>query len=321
VVGTTTVTTVSDSPIVNVTSPLPLNGTLYTDSLETIFKGTANASIGLPGSDIATIGYQVGTGQWLQVSTAQLHNVTWSIPIILTAGLNTVTFNATDNESPAVTTVSAPFTVLVDTSAPTFSSLAVGNNGSTVNFNITSAEGDLNWSSVTAWANGTALPSSEITVSGANDLGSSVTYAVSISPSQVGTWALIVNATTLAGMTGTTSGTVTTTATSTPTSPNAFTFPSSASYQLFGGTYHSVAVPVTNTGTGTVTAVVFAVAHNAQGQTVEVSTATVSVSALGTQTAYVILNLPSGTYTVNVFVWSTSGASISAEQSSVAITF
>ena len=121
VVGTAIIKTVSDSPIINVTSPVPVSGSLYSHSLETIFQGTANASLGLPGTDIATIGYKVGTAQWYQVSTALEHNVTWSIPVILTAGLNTVMFNTTDNESPALTTVIGPFTVLVDTSAPTLS--------------------------------------------------------------------------------------------------------------------------------------------------------------------------------------------------------
>jgi len=175
----------------------------------------------------------------------------------------------------------------------------------------------LNATSVQAWTNGTLVPSSSVTVTGTNNPGSSVTYQVSISNLATGTWSLKVAARTLAGSLGSTTATVTVTAV---TSQTAFTFPSTASSCTLG-TYNAVCVSVMNTQSAAITGVVFAVVHNAQGQTVQVATSTVSSLAAGSSTtAYVVLSVPAGTYTVNVFVWSSTGASISTEQSSVSIT-
>jgi hypothetical protein len=315
--GTSTITTVSAAPALSVTSPTPLSGTIYANTTLVTFKGTANASLGSLSTHMASIGYKIGTGQWQSVATPSLHNVIWSIPIILVSGLNTVTFNATDNEATPATTVGPSLTVLVDTAAPTFSTPVVANTSNTANLNITSAGGDLNATSVQAWTNGTAVVSSNIVVTGTNKPGSSVTYAVAVNNLAVGTWSLQVGARTLAGTYGST--TVTVKVTHIGTNTGAFSFPSPASYFLLTP-YHTVQVPVTNTQAASVTAIVFAVVHNAAGQTVQVGTGTVSVAAGATQTAYVVVNQPSGTYTVNVFVWSTSGASLSQSQT-VTVTY
>jgi len=64
-----------------------------------------------------------------------------------------------------------------------------------------------------------------------------------------------------------------------------------------------------------VTAVVYAVVHNSAGQTVSYSTATLQLAAGATGIAYpVLFGLPSGTYSVTVFVTSTSGVAISTSQ-------
>jgi len=246
-----------------------------------------------------------------------LHSVSWSIPIILASGLNTIIFNATDNEATPVTTVGTSYSVLVDTAAPTFGTITVANTSNVAHLNINSTGGDLNATSVQAWTNGTLVSSTNVAVTGTNKPGSSVTYAVTISNLPAGTWSLKVAAKTLAGTSGSTTATVTVLVAS---GTQTFTFPSTASYFLLG-TYHTVAVPVVNTQAAAVTGVVFAVAHNAAGQTLEVSTATVNVAAGATQTAYVVLNLPSGTYTVNVFVWSTTGNSLSVAQTAITITY
>jgi len=196
--GTATITTVSAAPALSVTSPTPLSGTIYANTTLVTFKGTANASLGSLSTNMASIGYKVGTNQWQSVATPSLHNVIWSIPIILSSGLNTVTFNATDNEATPVTTVGTAYTVLVDTAAPTFSTIAVTNTSSTANLNITSAGGDLNATSVQAWTNGTAVAASNIVVTGTNKPGSSVTYSVAINNLALGTWSLQVVARTLA---------------------------------------------------------------------------------------------------------------------------
>jgi len=315
--GTATITTVSAAPSINVTSPIPLSGVLYANSTLVTFKGIANASAGSLTTDIASIGYKVGSSQWQQVATPALHGVSWSIPIILSAGLNTVTFNATDNEATPITTVSAPFTVLVDQAAPTLTAPTVAASSNVATLNVTSAGGDLNATSVQAWANGTLISSTDISVTGANNPGTSVTYGVSVANLPLGTWSLKVSARTLAGSLGSVTGTVTVTVV---TSVNAITFPSTAASCTLG-TYNAVCVSVQNTQAAAITGVVFAVVHNAAGQTIQVATSTVSSLAAGSSTtAYVVLSVPAGTYSVNVFVWSTTGSSISVEQSSVSIT-
>jgi hypothetical protein len=312
--GTATVTVVSASPTINVTAPVPVSGYLYANATEVTFKGIANATAGNESTTISTIGYEVGTSGWESVATPALHNVTWAIPVVLAAGLNTVTFNDTDSNS--VTTVLPAYTVLVDTSAPVLTTPTLVNGTNTATLNATSAEGDLNASAVQAWANGTALPSSDITVTGTNNPGSSVNYTISVANLPAGTWTLEVTAWTLAGDSASASGTVTVTVT---TSLNAFTVATPTGCTL--GSYNAVCVPVTNTQAGALTGVVFAVVQNSSGQTVEVATATVSALAGTTSTtAYVVVSVPAGSYTVNAFVWSTSGSPISAPQSGISIT-
>jgi hypothetical protein len=168
-----------------------------------------------------------------------------------------------------------------------------------------------------AWTNTTAVPATSISVTGTNNPGHSVNYSVSISGLSTGTWSLKVWAKTLAGSGASVTQTITVTVV---TSVNAVSFPSPAASCTIG-TYKAVCVSIKNTQAGAITGVVFAVVHNAAGQTVQVSTSTVSNLAAGSSsTAYVILSVPSGTYSVNVFVWSTSGGSISTSQSNVSIT-
>jgi len=310
--GTGSVTTVSAYPTINVTSPAPVAGTLYSSTAFVTFKGIANATAGSAAATIATVGYKVGTAGWSSITVATLHNVAWTIPIVLAAGVNTVQFNTTDSNGK--TTVGPAYTVLVDTSAPSFGTITVAANSSTATVNVTSAQGDLNASSVTATTNGTAVAAAKIAVSGTNNPGHSVTYVVSVNSLPVGTWTLVVSAKTLAGLSGSATATVKVTTVTPPTGSGTFTFPSTPKAGTLGP-YHVVNVTVTNTQSTTITAVVLAVVHNAAGQTVQVSTSTVTVAALGSATAYPVLTLPSGTYSVNVFVWSTSGSSLSSSQS------
>jgi len=314
--GIGSLTTVSAYPSINVTSPKVVSGILYAPSSFVTFQGIANATSGSASTTIATIGYKVGTGGWLSVSTASAHNTPWTVPIVLSAGLNTVQFNTTD--SAGKTTVTPSYQVLVDTSAPTFGTISVASATSVAKVNVTSSEGDLNASSVTATSNGTAISSSSISVTGTNKPGSSVTYLVSISGLAKGTWTIAVTAKTLAGLSATATGTVTVTVQN--TNPNAFTFPATPTYYLLGGVYHTVNVSITNTQATSSTVVVLAVVHNGAGQTLEVSSSSAIVAAGSTISAYPVINLPSGTYSVNVFVWSTSGASLS-QSKTVSITY
>jgi hypothetical protein len=79
------------------------------------------------------------------------------------------------------------------------------------------------------------------------------------------------------------------------------------------GPYTGVTSTFTNNSPSSVTAYVYAVVHNALGQTVDISTATITASAGGSATSFnVLFGLAPGTYTVTVFVTSSSGTAISA---------
>jgi len=315
--GTSSVMTVSAYPTINVTSPAPVSGVLYSSTAFVTFKGIANATAGSASTTIATIGYKVGTGGWQSVSTASQHNVVWTVPLVLASGLNTVTFNTTD--SAGKTTVSQAWSVLIDTSAPTFGAIKLASaTSSTAQVNVTSAGGDLNATSVTATANGTAIAASQITVSGTNNPGSSVTYLVSISNLAQGTWSLTVSAKSLAGLSGSASGTVTVTVVPPPPGQT-FVFPS-APVQVTGPTGPAVNATIKNNGTSSYTAYVYVVVHNSAGTTVYIGIANFgSIAAGGSATLPIPVVLPKGTYSATVQAYTSAGITVSGPQT-VAIT-
>jgi len=78
------------------------------------------------------------------------------------------------------------------------------------------------------------------------------------------------------------------------------------------GQYQGVTSTFTNNSPAPLTAFVYAVVHNALGQTVDISTATVTASAGGSTTAFnALFGLAPGTYSVTIFVTSSSGTAIS----------
>jgi hypothetical protein len=78
------------------------------------------------------------------------------------------------------------------------------------------------------------------------------------------------------------------------------------------GAYTGITSTFTNNSNAPVTAFVYAVVHNALGQTVDISTATVTASAGGSATAFnALFGLAPGTYTISIFVTSSSGTAIS----------
>jgi hypothetical protein len=80
------------------------------------------------------------------------------------------------------------------------------------------------------------------------------------------------------------------------------------------GGYTGVSSTFTNNSNAPVTAFVYAVVHNALGQTVDISTATVTAAAGGSATAFnALFGLPPGTYSVTIFVTSSSGTAISGQ--------
>jgi hypothetical protein len=98
-----------------------------------------------------------------------------------------------------------------------------------------------------------------------------------------------------------------------PTVPVPIDFPAPATC-LELGVYRAIGVPVENTLISSITVVVFAVFHNSLGQTLEVSTSTVTIGSGKNVTAYGVNTLPYGNYSIDVFVWTVNGSSVSSEQ-------
>jgi len=310
--GTSSVMTVSAYPSINVTSPVPVSGVLYSSTSFVTFKGIANATAGSASTTVATIGYKLGTGGWQSISTASLHGVVWTVPLVLASGLNTVTFNATD--SAGKTTVSPAYSVLVDTSAPTFGTIKQSVAGSsTAVVNVTSAEGDLNASSVTTTSNGTAIAASQISVTGTNNPGTSVTYLVTISGLSTGTDNLVVSAKTLAGLSGSGTATVTVTVVGPPPAQT-FTITGLASGTTPVG--KGVNATLTNKGISPYTAYGYLVVKNSTGSTVYIGIANFgSIAPGGVVTLPIPYVLSPGSYTATVYVFTPTGAPVATQES------
>ena len=130
---------------------------IYSDSVNVVFRGWANASLGYNGAvTMATLGWKVGTGSW---SSTGIGGTTsqWSVVATLPVGLSTVTFNATDSKGNVV--VSSTYTVVVDNTAPVVTAITAAGaklgSGQLFQASIVVAEGDLNASSVGVTVNGT----------------------------------------------------------------------------------------------------------------------------------------------------------------------
>jgi hypothetical protein len=304
------VNVVSASPTLNVTSPTPVNGFIYSNSESVVFSGQANVSLGFPGTaHIKTIGYKIDNNTWQSASVNQVTNATWSVALTLTPGLHTITFNATDSNSPKNTVVSQAYSVLVDTSTPVIS--FVTKAGATVNSStpftatIVDTQGDLNATSVQVDYNGTMLPASDITVTGTNSPGNNVTYTVTaVLPG--GHWTVQVLASNLAG-TSAASSTLTIFQQLTPTS--SFVLIGSVVKTTVGGNPDGITGTYLNNLAGTQTVTVIGTATNAAGQQISAATATITINSLGQQTfSLSFLGLtPGQTYTINFYAVSSAG--------------
>jgi len=205
----TSIGDVSPLPTISVTSPSPHSGYIYSSTTNPVFIGEANVSIGYPTTvTIASVSYKVDTASWTMTGSGGSNKLHWSTSPTLTAGVHSILFNATDSVAPTPNVVvSQPYTVLVDVMAPTVTfttpTAATISPGGIVSATVTVDQGDLNSSAVVANVNGTALPASDVSVTGTNNLGSSVTYTVSISNLPAGYDTVGLSATSLAGLTGT----------------------------------------------------------------------------------------------------------------------
>jgi hypothetical protein len=82
--------------------------------------------------------------------------------------------------------------------------------------------------------------------------------------------------------------------------------------QTTQGAYTGVSTSFTNNSNAPITGFVYAVVHNALGQTVDISTATITAPAGGSVSAFnALFGLAPGTYSVTIFVTSSSGTAIS----------
>lgn len=310
--GISTVTTVSNLPTISVKSPTPVNGYIYTNNLFVTFSGKANASLGYPSTvTINSIGYKVGTGKWQTASVAPLNQIVWSIPVTLSTGLSTVQFNATDSSTPKNVATTSVYQVLVDTASPIVTAVTASgstlSNGAPVQFTITEPLGDLNATAVTATYGGNTVAASGITVTGTNNLGSSVTYSVNVAGIAAGTWTVTLTAKSLTKTTGSASTIVTIVV---PLNQS-FTISGTPTKTTLNGQPTVLASWTNNLATST-TAIVYMTVKNSAGATVYITTATLTLGAGATGPSYlVITGLVSGTYTVNIFVVNTSGVGIS----------
>jgi hypothetical protein len=80
------------------------------------------------------------------------------------------------------------------------------------------------------------------------------------------------------------------------------------SYYLLGNTYHSVNVTITNDQDIPLSGIVFAVIQLPSGQSITTSSFS-NLAAGATVTEFPVLSVPAGTYSVQVFVFNTQGAS------------
>jgi hypothetical protein len=314
VTGVSTVSVVSKTPTMNVKSPAPLSGFIYSNSQFVTFSGKANVSLGYPSTvTFTSIGYKVGSASWQTSSVVAASKVIWSVPVTFPTGLSTVQFNATDSKTNTVVTSS--YQVLVDNSAPTIAfTTAAGatlTSGQPLAATITDTLGDLNATSVKADRNGTAIPASSITVTGTNNPGSSVTYTVSITGLPAGKWKVTLNAKDLAGNAATA---VSLTATFVVLTNQTFTTPSGTPpTQSTQSGFTGVSVTWTNNAGTSQTVNIWFVAYNAKNQVVFASFTQLTFGAGASAALFQGLSssLPSGTYTVQVFVVSTTGTPLS----------
>jgi hypothetical protein len=313
--GTKTVTTVSPNPTLLITSPKNTGGVVYSSSTGVVFTGNANASLGYPPSvSISGVTFSVdkGAAQSATIVTGSgTAKVTWSAGVFLTVGLHNITFTATDSKSNSIT--SATWQILVDTSAPTIkfttatgTTLTFGTSAKAVIFDTL---GDLNTTSIKATFNGTAVATANLVVTGTNTLGSNSTFNVSINNLPAGTWVLMLSASDLAGNAN--AGVSITVTVQVPFAQSVVI--NSATYTTIGS-FPGVSVSATNIWSSSQNLVVFAVWKNGAGQTVAVTTGGLTLASGATGTAFAPLTnaLPSGSYTVNVFVITTDNKPVSS---------
>ncbi len=314
--GTKTITVVSKSPTLFVNSPAAVSGVIYAGSTPVVFGGNASVSTGYPtigvsADTIAEVCYTFGTHSGCTAQTTT--PVTWSQSLQLLSGMNTVSFNATDANGNTVS--SGSLSVLVDTAAPDINFVTVDNanisSPATVSANVVDKLGDLNASSVSATATNvdtSATKTLTATVTGTNTPGSSVTYGVTLSGLTVGNWSIALSAADLAGNTNSSTITVHVTV----QFGESFAVVGTPSLGTLGG-YSGINVVYQNLNPTSQSVVIFAVWKNSAGQTVGIGAGSATVAPGAQTSAFIVepIGLASGSYTVNLFVWTTGNLPVS----------
>jgi len=308
--GSGTLTVVSPNPTVTVSTPAGTVGhTVYSNVQGIGLSGTAAPSLGVfPAPTIAAVYYTVDGGAAATASGT----VAWSLGVTLPNGLHTVGVYSKDSAGLVSATNST--VVLVETTAPTITApttLAYG-AGTPVVFSVVDSEGDLNAASVVATSNSSATLTT--TVTGTNNPGASVTYSVSVAglPATTGHWSLTLNAKNLVGNVATP---VTIVVSVTVAFAQSMVISGTPTSSTVGG-YTGVTAMFTNEWSSSQSVIVFAVWKNSLGQTVYISASTASLAAGASQSFFLPeVGLASGSYTVNVSVWTTSNLPVSSQTS------
>lgn len=305
--ATATVTIVSASPTLTVTAPVPAaDGNVYSNTAGVAFKGTTKVSTGLfttPATTIKVVKYQLDGGAW----TAATGTASWNFALTLADGKHTVNVNASDTAGDV--SAMSSFVVVVDTSKPTITAVTTTGSiitaGSPVQFNIVDLQGDLDSTTVVATSNSTATLS--VAITGSNNLGSSVTYSVSVSGLGAGHWKVTLNAKDLVGNAATAVSTIIYV-----NVPSGSTFTSAGASSAVSNGFTGDQVTFKNNAAGSETVNVYFVWYNSANQIVSVGAQLNVVFASGASATFFNSYGTSGTYTVQVFIQDTSGNGISA---------
>jgi Tfp pilus assembly protein PilV len=296
--------------------PTLTNGVMYSKFTAVTFRGLANVSVGYATKgpnkvNIVRVGYKLNSNPWKSMSIAvPAPQVTWSFAVALSAGLNTIQFNATDSKGNVNTT--ATYQVLVDSAAPKmgFSTAnnAIINAGTPVTAWAYDLEGDFNASSVVVKANNVALPAADVVVTGSNTLGANSSFAIAITLT-AGTWTLTLSASDYAGNTGSAASSIKVTV----NVPQDQTFTSSGAAQCtVNGAFTGDCITFTNNAATAQTATFIFVWYNAAGQVVAITGSSATVAAGGQYSASSAFSA-AGSYTVQAFVISANNSALSVQ--------
>jgi len=323
-----TVTSVSSSPTISVTSPTPQTvagvSLIASPTSAVIFTGKAAASVGYPASTtscaspyvcINTVAYKVNSNTWQTVTVTPGNSIVWSLAATMPAGLSTIEFNASDSKSPAHVMDSSVYTVLVDSQAPTFAFSSATSNTGTTTVTISTAQGDFNTATFVATYGSTTIPTSSISWSGTQTLGTAGSLTATIAGLTTGSGTLTVSGSTYAGVSGTASETLTVTV---PFADSMSFTTSSAAYATIGA-YSGITIPVTNSWSSAQTIVVFATFRAGTSLYVAQGTTTLNPGQTATVFAIQLQTIPAGTYTVTFSAVTTSNQAVSAPTTPITV--